>query len=119
MDDVKGVDVLDAAKELVDEVLEVIQRQCLRALNDLMQIRVHQFGDDVDIFEVAQGKRREDIHDADYIFVRDEPQEFGLADSALGFCCMRKRVGDFFYGNIPLSAKVCGRAHNAILYVGP
>ena len=52
MDDVRGVDVLEPAEELVQEVLDVLIRQSLIRIDDAMQIGIHQVHDDVDILKI-------------------------------------------------------------------
>ena len=54
MEDVGGVHVLETAEDLVDEVLAVVVGEGLRGGDDLVQVGVHQFGDDIYIFVVAR-----------------------------------------------------------------
>jgi hypothetical protein len=51
------MDVLQTTKYLVKKVLEMLVCQLLRRRNDSIQVRLHQIGDDVNIFEV-DGVRR-------------------------------------------------------------
>ena len=47
-----GVDVLHASEDLVDEELDVIVAQLLR-FHNVVQVRSHQMGDEVDVRELA------------------------------------------------------------------
>ncbi len=51
MDDLGRVEVLDAAQKLVKEDLDVVGRQVLRRHDDLVQVGLHQFSNQVDFLE--------------------------------------------------------------------
>lgn len=48
-----------------------------------MQVRVHELGHDVDVVEVGQGGRRQDVHDLDDVHVVQAPKEPHLPHDAL------------------------------------
>ena len=52
--DATGVQVLEAAQDLVNEELDVLVREGLVGLDDLTQVRLHQFGNNVDLVEFLQ-----------------------------------------------------------------
>ena len=54
MHDFGRVEVLDPAKYLVEEHLDVVGRQVLRRDDDLVQVGLHQLRDHVDLGEVLQ-----------------------------------------------------------------
>ena len=64
-----GVDVLEAAQDLVDEVLEVVISQGLGGADDLVQVRIHQLIDDVDVIETLLGGRPHDVAHSDDVVV--------------------------------------------------
>ena len=48
-----AVQVLESAQNLVQKVLAVVVRQRLRRRNNLVQVGVHELGDDVDVLELV------------------------------------------------------------------
>ena len=60
VEDPRRVEVLDPAKDLVDEELAVLLRELLVRLQDHCQVALHQLGVDVDVLEVATGLRELD-----------------------------------------------------------
>jgi hypothetical protein len=71
-------------------------------LNDLVQVRVHELRDDIDIVEVRHGDGREDVDDGNDVFVTDESEELSLAERSLGVCCVCKGVGDLLDRDVPV-----------------
>ena len=61
-----AVDVLEPPENLVDEVLHVLIRQRLWALDDLVEVGVHQLVDEVDVIEL----------DFFFFFVKDFGDKF-------------------------------------------
>ena len=55
--DLGGVEVLDPAQQLVEEHLDVVGREVLRRDDDLVQVRLHQLRDHVDLGKVLQLRR--------------------------------------------------------------
>ena len=51
MDDLAGVQVLHPPEYLVEEDLDVVGGQVLGRDDDLVQVRLHQLGDEVDFLE--------------------------------------------------------------------
>ena len=51
MDDLAGVEILDAPEYLVEEHLDVVSTQVLGGDNYFVQVRLHQLGDEVDFLE--------------------------------------------------------------------
>ena len=83
MDHVAAVDVLDAAEDLVHEVLHVVAAERLPCLYDLVQVGVHELRHDVDVLEGAHLYRRQDVEDGDDVFVLHYAEN--LPASCLGF----------------------------------
>jgi hypothetical protein len=48
------VEILDAAKYLVEEHLDVIGGEVLRGYDDLVQVGLHQLGDHIDLGKILQ-----------------------------------------------------------------
>ena len=54
------MNVLHRAQDLVDEVLHVIVREILPGVDDSVQVRLHEVGDDVDILKGFERARLQD-----------------------------------------------------------
>lgn len=72
MDDVSRVHVEQSTEHLVDEVLDVVFGEILLAIDDAMQVGLHEFGDDVDVGVAGLALRLEQINQSDYVFVREK-----------------------------------------------
>jgi hypothetical protein len=66
------------------EILDVVVAQALLGVDDAVQVRFHQVRDDVDVLEVVQRRRLEDVLERDHVLVRKVPQQLDLAEDALG-----------------------------------
>jgi len=72
MDNVGRVDVETSSEQLVHEVLAVVVCQILTRVNHTVHVRLHQVGDDVNIF-VARGSRGLlHVHEADDVLMVEE-----------------------------------------------
>ena len=49
--------VLDSSEDLVEEDLDVVGREMLRGDDDLVEITLHEFGDEVDFLEKVNVRR--------------------------------------------------------------
>jgi hypothetical protein len=69
VDHAGGVDVLEPAQDLVQEVLAVLLRQLLPGADDLVEVRLHELHADVHVVERPRDRRRDHVPDADDLFV--------------------------------------------------
>lgn len=100
VEDVGRMDVFEAAKELVEEVADVLQSQGLRGVDDLVEVRLHQVQHHVDGAEVAVGPPRpQDVFDGDDVVVLEVLQDLQLAQSALRVGHHVERVRDLLDGH--------------------
>ena len=53
--------VLDSSEDLVEEDLDVVGREMLRGDYDLVEITLHEFGDEVDFLEKVNVRRLKKI----------------------------------------------------------
>ena len=53
--------VLDSSEDLVEEDLDVVGREMLRGDDDLVEITLHEFGDEVDFLEKVNVRRLKKI----------------------------------------------------------
>lgn len=61
MDYPAAVKVLDSSEDLVEEDLDVVGREMLRGDDDLVEITLHEFGDEVDFLEKVNVRRLKKI----------------------------------------------------------
>ena len=80
------MNVLQRPQDLVDEVLNVIDRKTLLGVNDTVQIRLHQFTNNIHIFEIVYitHHRWHHIHNPHNILMLEMFKKFDLTKDALG-----------------------------------
>ena len=110
------VDVLEAAEDLVHEVLEMLLRQRLARADDAVQVALHEVGDDVRVREIlGVGRHGADVQDLDHVLVRVEvAQQLDLAQNALGIDQVREHVGYLLDGHLLPRHGVERGAHHAV-----
>ena len=70
MNNSRRVDVLHAPEDLVDEELDVVVGELLR-LDDVVEVRAHEVGDEVEVAELGQSRRgSEDVLQPDDLKTR-------------------------------------------------
>ncbi len=62
MEDVGGVHEEESSQDLVDEILNMFIAELLPRVDDAVQVRFHQFGDDVDVSVTSTRLGFEDVH---------------------------------------------------------
>ena len=84
MHNVGAVDVLESTQDLVQEVLDVVDRQRLRGVDDAVQVSLHEVLDDVYVVELLRPSgRRDDVQDADHVLVVEPLHQANLAQDPL------------------------------------
>ena len=75
------VDGLEAAEDLVDEVLDVVVGERLLAVDDVVQVRVHQLEREVDVIPLINrpGRRRHDVAQVEDVLVVEVLQQANLS----------------------------------------
>lgn len=69
MDYIGGVHEKEAAKELVDKILNMVFREVLAGVDDPVQVGLHELGDDVDVSVAGLGFRLHEIDHVDDVLV--------------------------------------------------
>jgi hypothetical protein len=113
---VGAVDVLDAPQDLIHKVLYVVVRERLGALEDLVEVGVHQLAHYVDVLEllVPAGRPRQ-VQDVDDVLVLEVPEQAQLAKGALGVREVLEDVGYFLDGDLFADSGVAGGADDGIV----
>ena len=109
------VDVLETAEDLVNKILEVAVGELLVRADDLVQVRLHELLDHVDLVEVVALAELEDlVHARDVFVARKVAQKLDLAQRALGQDLSVKDLADPLHGDILAGLDVGARAHRAV-----
>ena len=91
VEDVCRVDVLEAPEDLVEEVADVVIAQPL-GLEQLVEIRLHETLDDVDVLHGVHGGRPEDVSDVNNVFMIEPGQYLDLPQGSLTVSLVFKRT---------------------------
>ena len=91
VEDVGRVDVLEAPEDLVEEVADVVIAQPL-GLEQLVEIRLHETLDDVDVLHGVHGGRPEDVSDVNNVFMIEPGQYLDLPQGSLTVSLVFKRT---------------------------
>ena len=76
----RGVNVLEPAQDLVQEILAVLVAEALRRSQDLVEVRVHQLVHQVDVVEVILGRGTHDVLEQHDVLVLQPAKELDLAE---------------------------------------
>ena len=114
VEDLGRVHILEPAQQLVEEELVVLRREVVVGLDDLVQIRLHQLEDDVDVAELPRRRRQHDVLDVDDVGVAQQAQQLDLAQDARRVRDVVEHVVDLLDRD-PLARRVVdGRADDAV-----
>lgn len=99
MNDTSRMNILQAAKHLIDQKLYVVICQTLSS-DDIVQVSAHQVSNEIDLLEQLQGvtmiKR---IQKPDYVLVIHVLEQSQFTKSTLGMSCRLKRAIQLFNGH--------------------
>lgn len=108
MDYACGMHVLEAAQDLVQEVLDKLFLQGPR-LQQTVKIRALKLGDKVNVLQ----RRQEDVLEANEVFVSEMLEKLELTVRAFGENRSGERLHDFFDGDGLVGVGIGGRANQA------
>ena len=108
MEHMGGVDILEATKGLVDEVLDVVVGELLGRLDDLVEVSVHELVHEVEVGKGGVGFGTHDVEEADEVLVAEVPQELHLAKGATGVDSIGERCGNLLDGDAVATLGVFG-----------
>lgn len=74
MEDAGGMNVLHPTKQLVEEELVVLGGEVVVGLDDLVEIGLHEFEDNVNVAKLAAGGWEHDVLDLDDVRVAQEAE---------------------------------------------
>lgn len=99
---------------LKEEILAVIVRQCLRRLNNLVQICVHEFINQIDILETIPMNRHHNILQSNDILMVKVAKKLEFTQSSQSINPVLKGILYFFYGNLLVGVFIHRRAHDPV-----
>lgn len=106
--------ILKATEELIEEKLVMLRGQVIIGLDNLMEIRLHELENDVDVSELSPRRRQQDVFDLDDVRVAEEPEELDLAEDAGGVGDVLEDVVDLLDGDFLSRVCVVGRAYDSV-----
>ena len=96
MDHARGVEVVEAAEHLIEEVLDVLAGQRLLRVDNAVQVGVQKIRNYIHVVKIVFWLRREEVHHADHVVMVEGPKEVDLAHNTLRVHQIFKRVGNLF-----------------------
>mmetsp|Transcript_105847 Transcript_105847/g.294711 ORF Transcript_105847/g.294711 Transcript_105847/m.294711 type:complete len:430 (+) Transcript_105847:189-1478(+) len=111
-----AVHVLEAAQDLVEEVLRVAVGETLAAADDAVQVALVELRDDVEVLEVLRlGRPRLQVHNLHDVVMRAQvPQQLDLAQDALGVDEVLEDLAHALDGHLAPCLCVLRTAHQAV-----
>lgn len=95
---ISRMDVLETAKNLINEILDVINRNGLFRVDDTMQICLHQILNNVDVFKFFNRRRRWDyVDNSNDILMIKHAHKLDLSKNPFGIHWIVKCSSDFLY----------------------
>ena len=118
--DIARMNVLEAAQDLIDKILNVIHAELLFGINDPVQIGFHEIRDHVHVvvvFHVRNGGWHH-VLNGHNVFVSKVLQQFDFSQDPLGIDFIVKGSGDHFDGNFGVGRvgglSVLGTNHHTV-----
>mmetsp|Transcript_96378 Transcript_96378/g.201361 ORF Transcript_96378/g.201361 Transcript_96378/m.201361 type:complete len:223 (-) Transcript_96378:524-1192(-) len=114
MDNLCRMNVLHPAKNLIEEKLAVVVRQCLRTFQDRRQVSFHELRNNVNVLETFLQTRQENAPDINEVFMPQVSQDAKLSQSPFCKGDVLEGVFDLFYGDVFIPLLVLSCANDAI-----
>lgn len=108
------MDIFQGTKHLVQKELVMLLGQIIVRLNNLVQIGIHEFKDNIDILEILLARWKHDVLYLNYIRMPQHPKQFNFSQNSCSIRGVFENVFNFLYGNLFSSLRVGCRANNTI-----
>jgi len=99
---------------LKEEILAVIIRKCLGRLNNLMQISVHEFVNEINILKIIPMIRHHDVFQSNNILMVKMSKKFQFTQSSKRINAIFKRILYLLYCNFLICFPIDRRTNNPI-----
>lgn len=114
MDNVGRVHVVAPGEDLEHEVLQVIIREVLSRVDHTVHISLHEFRDDVDVFEIGGLGRLGHVQNLDDVLVVEELEQTDLTHDTFRINQILKGLRHLFDGHFDAAFVVVCRAHHSV-----
>jgi hypothetical protein len=94
-----GMYVLESSKKLVQEKLVMFRGEVIIRPDHLMEIRLHELKNNIDVLELPPRRREHDVLNLDYVWVTKQPEELDLPQYACGIRDVLKHIIDLLDSN--------------------
>ena len=94
-----GMYVLESSKKLVQEKLVMFRGEVIIRPDHLMEIRLHELKNNIDVLELPPRRREHDVLNLDYVWVMKQPEELDLPQYACGIRDVLKHIIDLLDSN--------------------
>jgi hypothetical protein len=88
------MNVLHSAQQLVHEKADVVVAERLGAVDDAVEVRVHELLHNVNVFKVGRVCWLQDFHDCHYVIVFQVAVQLHLAQQTLALNLIREHIRD-------------------------
>lgn len=99
---------------LKEEILAVVVRECLRRLNNLVQIRIHELVNQIHVFEASPMDGQHHILQRNNILVPKIPKKLQLPQGSQRIDAVLERVVYLLYRDLLVGLSVHGGANDAV-----
>lgn len=108
------MNVLHPSEQLIQEELMMFWCKIIVRFYDLMEIRLHQFKDYIDVLEFPPRRRKHNVLDLNYVWVPQQPEQLDLPKDAGGVGDVIKDVNNLLDSHALTSLGVDGSGHNTV-----
>lgn len=108
------MDIFQCTKELVQEELVMLLGQIIIGLDNLVQIRLHQFKNNINVLEIPSRRWQHDVLDLDYVRMAQQPQKLDFPQDSRCVRDVLKDVVNFLYSDFLTGMGIDCRAHDPI-----
>lgn len=84
--------VLESTNKLIQEKSVMLWSQVIICFDHLMQVRLHELKDNIDIFELPSGRRQHNVFNLDYVWVTKQPKKLDFPQNASSIRDILKNV---------------------------
>ena len=106
--------ILEATEKLIKEKLIMLRSQIIISLNNLMEIRLHELENNVNVSKLSPRRRQQDVFDLNDVRMAQEPEELDLTENASCIRDVLEDVVDLLDGDFLSRVRVVGRADDSV-----
>lgn len=108
------MDIFQGTKHLVQKELVMLLGQIIVRLDNLVQIGIHKFKDNIDILEILLARWKHDVLYLNYVRMPQHPKQLNFSKNSRSVGGVFENVFNFLYGNLFSSLGIGCRANDTI-----